>query len=67
MAKVEIMREVRCPNSIIERDGKVYQCRALLCKMTDDSAVEIVCRKCKKKMLIVVGKRDGKLKFKVSV
>lgn len=64
MSEIEKLLEIRCPNSVIDRDNKVYQCRALLCKMTKDSAVEIVCRKCKKKMLIVVGKRDGRIKFK---
>ena len=63
--EIEKLIEVRCPNSILERNGKVYQCRALLCKMTKESAIEIVCRKCRNKMLIVVGRKDGKLKYKV--
>lgn len=64
MNEVEKLIEIRCPNSIVDRDNKVYQCRALLCKMTKDSAVEIVCRKCKRKMLVVIGKHDGRTKFK---
>lgn len=64
MSEVEKLLEIRCPNSIVDRDNRVYQCRALLCKMTKESAVEIVCRKCKRKMLIVVGKKDGRIKVK---
>lgn len=49
------MVDIKCPGSILKPDGKVFQCGALLCKASPGSKIEIVCRRCKKKMLIVVG------------
>ena len=46
--------EVKCPGSILKPDGKIYHCGAKLCMATPGSTIEIVCRRCKKKMLIVV-------------
>lgn len=48
--------EIKCPGSILKPDSRVYPCRAKLCMATPGSTIEIVCRRCKKKMLIVVNK-----------
>ncbi len=46
--------EIKCPGSILKPDGKVYHCGAKLCMASPGSMIEIVCRRCKKKMLISV-------------
>lgn len=48
--------EIKCPGSILKPNGKVYSCSAKLCMASPGSTIEIVCRRCKKKMLIVVNK-----------
>lgn len=46
--------EIKCPGSILKPDGRVYRCGAKLCMAAPGSKIEIVCRRCKKKMLIIV-------------
>lgn len=48
------MVEIKCPGSILKPDGRVYRCGAKLCMASPGSKIEIVCRRCKKKMLIIV-------------
>ena len=60
------LREIRCPCNILERDGRVFNCGSLLCKAAPGSAIEIVCRKCKNKIFIVVPK-DEKAKVKMKI
>lgn len=48
------MVEIKCPGSILKPDGKVFRCGAKLCMASPGSRIEIVCRRCKKKMLIIV-------------
>lgn len=48
------MVEIKCPGSILKPDGKIFRCGAKLCMASPGSKIEIVCRRCKKKMLIVV-------------
>lgn len=60
------LREIRCPGAILERSNKVFKCDSLLCKAAPGSVVEIVCRKCKNKIFIVVPKDDnGKLRMRI--
>ena len=48
------MVPIKCPGYILKPDGKVFHCGAKLCEASPGSKIEIVCRRCKKKMLIVV-------------
>lgn len=48
------MIEIKCPGSILKPDGKIFHCHAKLCMAEVGSKIEIVCRRCKKKMLIIV-------------
>ena len=65
MSDIELV-EIRCPGTILERTGKVFNCESLLCKAAPGSVVEIVCRKCKNKIFIVVPeKKGGKVKMRV--
>lgn len=54
------MVEIKCPGSILKPDNRVYRCGAKLCMAEPGSKIEIVCRRCKKKMTIVVNRNlDG--------
>lgn len=54
------MVEIKCPGSILKPDNRVYRCGAKLCMAEPGSKIEIVCRRCKKKMTIVVNQNlDG--------
>ena len=54
------MIDIKCPGTIMKPDSRVYNCGALLCKAEPGSKIEIVCRRCKKKMTIVVNRSlDG--------
>lgn len=65
MSEVNLV-EVRCPGTILERNGKVFDCDSLLCKAAPGSAIEIVCKKCKNKIFIVVPEKPGsKIKMRV--
>lgn len=46
--------KIECPGYILKPDGRVFKCGAKLCMASPGSKIEIVCRRCKKKMLIVV-------------
>lgn len=60
------LTEIRCPGTILERSGKVFQCDSLLCKAAPGSAIEIVCKKCKSKIFIVVPEKEGgKIKMRI--
>ena len=48
------MVEIKCPGTILKPDGKIYRCGAKLCMADPGSKIEIVCRRCKRKLLIVV-------------
>ena len=48
------LAEIKCPGSILKEDGRVYRCGAKLCMASAGSKIEIVCRRCKKKLLVVV-------------
>lgn len=58
--------DINCPGSILKPDGKVFHCRAKLCRISTGSTVEIVCRRCKRKMLIVAN-RDLNGNPKISI
>lgn len=60
------MIDIKCPGTIMKPDSRVYNCGALLCKAEPGSEIEIVCRRCKKKMKIVVN-RDLNGNAKVSI
>ena len=45
---------VRCPGTLVKPDNKIYACNALLFKCTAGSKVECVCRKCHRKLTVVV-------------
>lgn len=65
MSEVDLT-EVRCPSNVLERDGRVFNCGSLLCKAAPGSVIEIVCRKCKNKILIVVPEKPGaKVKMRI--
>lgn len=64
MSEVNLV-EIRCPGKILERNGKVFDCDSLLCKAAPGSAIEIVCKKCKNKIFIVVPEEGGKIKMRV--
>lgn len=62
----EDLIEVKCPGSILKPDGKVYHCGAKLCMAAPGSKIEIVCRRCKKKMLIIVNRElNGNTKLNI--
>lgn len=53
------MHEIRCPGLIYRYNPQtgrkdLQKCESLLCKLTEGSKCEIVCRKCKSKMTIIV-------------
>ena len=50
------MIEIHCPGTILKPDSRIYDCGALLCKAEPGSDIEIVCRRCKNKMRIIVNK-----------
>lgn len=65
MSEVNLV-EIRCPGTILERNNKVFNCDSLLCKAAPGSAIEIVCKKCKNKIFIVVPEKEGaKIKMRI--
>ena len=46
--------EIRCPGTLVTKYNEVRKCNALLCKLSEGSKCEIICRNCKRKLTIVV-------------